>query len=347
MSRKSKKERRYPPKVSICIPTYNRAAFIGKTLGTLLNQTFSDFEIIVCDDGSTDNTHELIACIGDDRLHYIRNPFNLGLYENWNNCINLANGEYIAVYHDHDLYERTIVEESKNILDLNERVGFVFTAIRFIDDCDNVLETIVEKRWQGFLSGKKLARKLATRWDSPIGAPTVMVRKKAYESVGLYEASLGFSADLDMWVRLLLRYDCYYINRPMASLRIRTSSSPVTVNFGWKDVKGSAKIHKLNIDRLYANHRFRYVLERLRWYFKRDREYCKCLAWCIVKGKNSLVDEGKETIANESLLMTRILSYIVLFNPASRVLLRICLPIFRLFSWIRLLYFRKIIWKKI
>ncbi len=334
----------HSPKVSICMPTYNRAGCLKQALAALLNQTFSDFELVVCDDASTDNTEEVVKSINDKRLRYVRNPSNLGLFENWNNCIKHATGEYIAIYHDHDIYDPTLIEESVKILDSNERIGFIFTGIRFIDDNDNVLETIVEKYWDGLIPGHKLARFMATRWNSLIAALVVMVRRDAYETVGLYEPSFGSAADWEMWIRLLLKYDTYYIAKPMADVRARNDER--LFNIYWKDIQGRVKMHKLNIERVYKHKSLRYIIEKIRWSLKRDKEYIKYVAWSIVKGKHALIREGKEIIENESLIITRILVYVILFNPASRPLLVAAIPVFHLFSWIRLLYYRRMVWRK-
>src|SRR3990170_1950083 len=88
------------PTVSLCVPTFNRAQALGRTLESLLRQTFTDFELVVVDNASSDDTTNVVRNFRDPRIRYYRTPTNLGLYPNWNRCLDLARGEYVAVYHD-------------------------------------------------------------------------------------------------------------------------------------------------------------------------------------------------------------------------------------------------------
>ena len=99
------------PKVSICIPTRNRSQSLRETFLAMLAQTFQDWEIIVGDDASTDDTADVVSSFSDARIRYVRHPRNLGIYQNWNSLIALCQGEYVAIYHDHDIYLPTIVED--------------------------------------------------------------------------------------------------------------------------------------------------------------------------------------------------------------------------------------------
>ena len=79
-----------PPKVSVCIPVYNGSDYIADTIQSVLEQTYKDFHILVCDNCSTDNTEEIVRNFRDPRLTYTQNPKNLGLIGNANRCLELA-----------------------------------------------------------------------------------------------------------------------------------------------------------------------------------------------------------------------------------------------------------------
>jgi glycosyltransferase involved in cell wall biosynthesis len=99
-------------KVSICIPQYNRCDALRLVLDDLLSQTFKDFTLIVVDDASRENTDQVIHEYKDPRIRYFKNIRNVGLFPNFNQCIQLAEGEYVAIYHNHDRYANDIVEKS-------------------------------------------------------------------------------------------------------------------------------------------------------------------------------------------------------------------------------------------
>ncbi len=84
------------PKVSVLIPTYNMACFLDEAIESVLTQTFEDFELIVMDNASTDNTEDIVnKYLGDVRVKYFRNNLNVGMTKNWNKCLLVANGKYI------------------------------------------------------------------------------------------------------------------------------------------------------------------------------------------------------------------------------------------------------------
>ncbi len=93
------------PKVTVCLPTYNSGEFITQAIDSILEQTFKDFELIISDDCSTDNTPEIIRSYleKDRRIKYLQNSQNLGLFMNWNRCLESASGEYITVFAQDDL----------------------------------------------------------------------------------------------------------------------------------------------------------------------------------------------------------------------------------------------------
>ena len=97
---------RHNPTLTTIIPTYNRAALVKRAIQSVLNQTFQDFEIIVVDDSSVDNTEEVVKGFRDDRIRYIRHPNNKGLPAGRNTGIKVASGEYIAFLDDDDEWKK-------------------------------------------------------------------------------------------------------------------------------------------------------------------------------------------------------------------------------------------------
>ena len=213
-------------KVSVCLLTYNRAKHLPKTIDTILAQTLRDFELIISDNCSTDNTQQV--CLEylkkDARIKYRRNEQNLGLTGNLNVCIPHASCEYVANIFDGDLYEPTLLEKWVNALDARPDIAFVFNAYKDLDSEGNekyiykeslpdyfpgyfLLEGIFFKRW---------------RFDSPVFG-TVMARKSIYEEAGFFDTRFGFFSDVDMWMRLAEHYYIAYINEPLISLPCKTA----------------------------------------------------------------------------------------------------------------------------
>jgi glycosyltransferase involved in cell wall biosynthesis len=127
--------------VSIGIPTYNRAAHnLRKVIERALGQTYTNIEVIVSDNCSTDNTAELVQSFNEPRLRYFRQKTNIGPNNNFNFCLNQARGEYFLLFHDDDMIDQDFVEACMSSLKPGQTVGAIFTGVRIIDEHDNVIK---------------------------------------------------------------------------------------------------------------------------------------------------------------------------------------------------------------
>ncbi len=120
------------PLVSVIVPVYNGARYLRESLDSILRQSYASVEVIVMDDASADETPAIIASYGD-RIRSVRQPANLGQFDNVNAGIGLARGELIAVYHADDVYEPHIVRREVEFLEAHPEVGAVFCLDVFVD----------------------------------------------------------------------------------------------------------------------------------------------------------------------------------------------------------------------
>ena len=121
------------PKVTVCIPTYNRADYLSYSINSVLGQTYEDFELIVCDDGSSDHTPEVVAAFQDSRIIYLRHPQNLGRSLNMRSGFTAARGEYFIKFDDDDGLTPEFLAKTVPILDQEKNVDFVCTDHWIID----------------------------------------------------------------------------------------------------------------------------------------------------------------------------------------------------------------------
>jgi glycosyltransferase involved in cell wall biosynthesis len=121
------------PKISVCIPTYNRAHFLNGAIASVMAQTISDWEIVVCDDGSTDGTPALMASYDDARIHYVRHDRNIGKSNNMRSGFEAATGEYFIKFDDDDRLTPEFLEKTSQILDQQTEVDLVGTDHWVID----------------------------------------------------------------------------------------------------------------------------------------------------------------------------------------------------------------------
>ena len=211
------------PKTSVIIPTYNRAHFIKKAINTVLEQTYQDFEIVIVDDGSKDNTEEVVNGIKDDRIRYIKHEKNKGEAGARNTGIKNSKGEYIAFLDTDVTWSRDKLERQFNILESSpEDVGVVFTGVEFID----YKTQEVASRW---IIRENVNEKV---FDSIAGAPdppSMFIRKSAFLDVGLFDESIPFNVDTEMDIRLAKKYKFVLIDEFLTFSTVnheRLSNSP-------------------------------------------------------------------------------------------------------------------------
>ena len=210
------------PLVSVCLPTINRAEMLKEALSSVLAQTFQDFELIVSDNASSDGTPDLVASIKDTRIRYIRNDKNIGGSKNFNQCLGLARGAYISIFHDDDIMLPDNLFQKVSALDRNPSVGFLHSKFHIIDERGTIVEvnTNFGKKLEAdhiesghtFLSRSLLGSNL-------INASTVMMRREVYQKVGGFDARLGFTADFEYWMRAALYYDVFFLANPLMKYR--------------------------------------------------------------------------------------------------------------------------------
>lgn len=210
------------PRLSIVMPTYRRPHHIGDSIRSLLAQSWTDFELLVRDDGEgSDGTREAVhaAAARDPRVRYHRNPRNLRMPANLNAGIKESRGELIVVCHDHDLYTPVFLEEMVRAADRHPSALYVHTGIAVISqEGEPVAEHIAD--WPELTPGREWLRFMVRSHHCPVCALT-LVRRSAHERFGLYDPQYGFIADVEMWMRLAAAGDVAYVGRPLIQVRER------------------------------------------------------------------------------------------------------------------------------
>jgi glycosyltransferase involved in cell wall biosynthesis len=208
-------------KVSVCVPTYNRADLLDVALGSLLAQTYEDFELVVLDNDSTDRTADVVAARLDPRLRYCRNPTNVGSIPNWNRCLEEGRGEFVAICHDDDVYDADFLRRGVEMLEAHPDMAFVHTAYHVVDAAGRRRRTFRAHPTDAVWPGRDVfLRYLARSHD--VVMSTVIARRRCYAAVGRFIPEL-LCADFDMWLRLALRGDIGYVATPLVSYRVHVS----------------------------------------------------------------------------------------------------------------------------
>lgn len=215
------------PFVSICLLTYKRAAILPRSLDTLLNQTHTNFELIINDDKSPDNTEEVCSRYEqrDSRVRYFRNDQNLRYAGNQNVALSRACSDYVAIVHDGDTYRSDLIEKWTRALVTYPSAAFVFNAVNVLDAAGQEVIKTHRHSYPPLLRGLDFFDAMIRSPSSPVFG-IVMVRKSHVIDAGGFDTSLPVLGDVDMWFRLLLMHDAAYIAEPLLNVAQREYDHP-------------------------------------------------------------------------------------------------------------------------
>jgi glycosyltransferase involved in cell wall biosynthesis len=218
------------PAISVIIPTYNHAQYIIETVKSVLNQTYRDFEIIIIDDGSKDNTRDILNSYIDENLvHYIYQE-SQGVSAARNTGIKVARGKYSAFMDADDIMLPESLAKRIKFMEKHQDIDFVFTDFFLEDTKSNCnpypflkkremllsLSPALEKQDGTTYSFHPSYYKMSIKKDIFPITITIMVRKKCFEDVGYFDVNLRMSQDEDMWLRIMRKYKVGFIDEPLS-----------------------------------------------------------------------------------------------------------------------------------
>jgi glycosyltransferase involved in cell wall biosynthesis len=216
-------------KVSTIIRTFNRAHIIGDALESALAQTYRDLEVIVVDDGSTDNTSSVVHGFRDKRVRLIRHGYNMGVAAAANTGVAAATGEAIALLDSDDLWKPDKTERQVEFLRRHPAVSAVFSDVEVVDGATVIPSTmgymrsfpkLIDRRQKGqefVLTGRQMY--LCLLEEAPIKTNALLVRREIFAAVGAFDVSARSGEDWEFFLRLSRAASFGYIDLPLAVQR--------------------------------------------------------------------------------------------------------------------------------
>lgn len=206
-----------PPVVSVIIPCYNHGSFLKFAIDSVIAQTYQDWEIIIVDDGSTDNTGQVAAGSDDARIRYVYQD-NRGLSAARNTGLEHSSGEYVAFLDADDSWEPSFFEHTTSQLKHDDNLSMIYTRYRFMDHTGYLLPQIGGMA----LKGKHFRAKLFR--GGFFGVHCAVIRRATLDIVGKFDLGLTSAEDWDMWLRISERFPVLGIEEPLAHYRIYPGS---------------------------------------------------------------------------------------------------------------------------
>jgi len=215
------------PRVSFVIASYNYARYVGQTIQSLLDQTFSDLEVIVIDDCSPDNSREVLQRFANEpRVRLIFHETNRGNIRTYNEGLALAKGEFIGIVGSDDYALRPdAVARQVAVFDAHPDVGFVYSAHTYVDEHSRPFREFQPWADDYVRPGLVEFRDLAFRNYVPHTG--TLVRRRCHDELGDYDLSLPHAGDWELWLRIATRYSVGYVAEPLYAYRIHGGNMSV------------------------------------------------------------------------------------------------------------------------
>ena len=224
--------------ISIIIPAYNAEKYIAETINSVLSQTYKNWELIIVDDGSTDDTAKIVKafCDKDDRIQYFYKE-NSGVSDTRNYGMEKAKGDYFALLDADDVWEKENLQEKLNVLIQESEYDWVFSNMynananaEIIEEAakgkdDNILKSILE--WKGEVV--------------PGPSSNVVFKRKSYDNGVRFDKKFSTAADQDFTIQLAAKYKGFHINKPLWRYRILNNSMSHNIAVMEKDHIGVFK----------------------------------------------------------------------------------------------------------
>ncbi|MFT7344375.1 MAG: glycosyltransferase involved in cell wall biosynthesis [Lentimonas sp.] len=333
------KTKNHIPLISVILPVYNAEEYLVEAIESVLNQSFSDFLLIVINDGSTDASKEIIHSFSDKRIVYVENEMNLGLIKTLNKGLDIAEGKYIARMDADDICYSDRFEKQFSFLELNEKHILCGGWAKRIDRLGNMLGAIKRIDSNDLLHANLL-------FTNPFVHPTIMFRKEMLKGL-YYNEEAVYCEDLEFWIRISMETSFKIGNIPEYLLKYRWHESNVSVQNKKSQLEThktiiSEKVNTLVSELNQSNSEIHFLL-----FSQSPKSISTDKMLSIKKWMKTLIDSNKsKNIVNHNALVALLLSrWVVLCLKRKSILclLKSGLPVLNgkiLYSTFRLLRFK-------
>jgi glycosyltransferase involved in cell wall biosynthesis len=266
------------PKISVLIPTYNYARYLPEAIESILAQDFRNFELLISDDCSTDNSAEVITrcAAADSRIRFHVHSKNLGMVENWNWCLSEARGEYIKyVFGDDKLANRQALGKLVELLEANTSTVLAVSARSVIDENSKVVEVWSHLGSTELYQGHEVIARCWERYCcNLIGEPSAVMFRRRDAARG-FDTAYRQIVDLEMWFHLLEKGDLVYTPEILCCFRRHEQQQTELNHINQVGDRESWRLFVAHSGKPYLQSRFRKALfnqlYQIRKHLKRNK----------------------------------------------------------------------------
>jgi glycosyltransferase involved in cell wall biosynthesis len=239
-------------KVSVILTSFNHGNQIHKSIDSVLSQSYENYEVLIWDDASSDNSWNVIKTYNDSRIKVFRNKENRrGIWGLNKSISEIADGDYIAVHHSGDVWHKDKLKKQVEVLEKNTAIGAVFTYVDVINENDQPLKDSKNFYFDIFTQPNKTRYEWLRFFLSKGNAlchPSVLIRKSCFDECGLYRYGLAQTGDFDMWLRLCLKYEIFVIDEKLTYFRIENNDGNTSAHNKVTETRSFYECYKIISD---------------------------------------------------------------------------------------------------
>lgn len=242
------------PKISVILPVYNGAKYLQQSIDSVLRQSMTEFEFLIVDDCSKDNSYDILQSIKDARVTVFRNEQNKGLFFNLNFLIAKSGTPLIKLWSQDDVMESDALAEIVKFHEKNNNLGFSYTAVSYIDKNGQVINKEREVDNTPEIINSNLHASICFETGSIAGnIANVTLTREGINKVGLFDENMRMSGDFDMWVRLAQYFDTGFLNKPLIALRDHEEQLSRQVKYNIEFIREDVQVYKKLLSYLPAH----------------------------------------------------------------------------------------------
>jgi glycosyltransferase involved in cell wall biosynthesis len=238
------------PSVSVVLPVYNGEDYLRTAIESVLNQTFEDFELVACDDASTDESPEILASYDDSRVRVLRNDRNQRLFPTLNRLIRASAAPLVRLWGQDDRMKSHCLEREQEFWKTHPDLGMTYCQRDAIDADGNTIRSAPPDDTPEVLTGSHVAQISFYHGSMPGNISSVTLSREALDDVGLFREDMEVSGDFEMWVRLSASYRTGFIDEPLIDLRSHTEQLSRRAGVRAKFIRENEEIYERLFERL-------------------------------------------------------------------------------------------------
>ena len=287
--------------ISVVLPSYNGMPLIKQSVESVLRQSFTTFELVICDDNSTDGTYQFLASINDSRVKLLKNENNLGLFPNLNNAIKSAQNDLIHLWAQDDIMLPDCLAETINFHNKHTDLAFAFSKYLIIDGGGKIIgENKINPNDLMSVEGHAVTSLVAGSVSGNIA--NISLKRSDLEEVGYFNEQMKYSGDFDMWCRLSSKKPVGIIQQHLIKLRSHSGQLSKSPKMWIYRLKENEEIMNSFLSRV-SKEKLRYVKTGIKW--RIYNQYFSLFIQLVKMGRYGLAKKYAVELHQQSNLLTQ------------------------------------------